>query len=155
MKNKKGFTLLELLVVVLIIGILSAIALPQYKKAVLKSKYAAVKQNAKTIASAMQRYYLVNNTYPANMNVLDIDVSDNKYYLSGGCVEAFVIAYGDTDFIAYWTCRSGTTLCLFSSPNQSRFNTWDEFCKKETQAYGGGKRACNSTTNCYYHYNIK
>ena len=81
-----GFTLIELLVVVLIIGILAAIALPQYKKVVLKSRFAAIKDKTRAIYDAEQRYYLVNNSFTGNLAVLDIDipssdcvVDPNKY----------------------------------------------------------------------------
>ena len=74
LNSGKGFILIELLVVVLIIGILAAIALPQYKKAVLKSKFAAIKDKAHAIYDAEQRYYLVHNQYTTNWNNLDIDV---------------------------------------------------------------------------------
>ena len=70
--NKKAFTLLELLVVVVIIGLLAAIALPQYKKAVLKSKLATIKDRTRVIYEAEQRYYLVNNSYTTNWDALDI-----------------------------------------------------------------------------------
>ena len=75
-KNKSGFTLLELLVVVVIIGILAAIALPQYSLAVTKSKFAALKIITKSIAEAEQRYYLAYDTYTTQFEALDIDVKN-------------------------------------------------------------------------------
>ena len=66
MRNNRcrGFTLIELLVVITIIGILAAIALPNYIKAKDKAKEAEVKANLHTIQIALERYMVDNNEYP-------------------------------------------------------------------------------------------
>ena len=72
MKNH-AFTLIELLVVVLIIGILAAVALPQYQKAVLKARFAQLKVMTHAIANAEEVYYLANNEYSSSFDNLDIN----------------------------------------------------------------------------------
>jgi type IV pilus assembly protein PilE len=72
MKNYKGFTLIELLIAVLIIGILAAIALPQYQLSVDKSRYTEMMVAEEAISSALERYYLTYNYYPEDMSALDI-----------------------------------------------------------------------------------
>ncbi len=59
----KGFTLIEVLVVVLIIGVLTAVALPQYQKAVLKSRYSAMMPIAKAIAEGNETFYMEHGNY--------------------------------------------------------------------------------------------
>jgi type IV pilus assembly protein PilE len=69
---KTGFTLIEVLVVVLIIGILTSIALPQYQKAVLKTRYMQAMLLGKEIWQAQQLYKLANDTYANHFEDLDI-----------------------------------------------------------------------------------
>ena len=73
MKNK-AFTLIELLVVVLIIGILSAIALPQYRKAVMKARFTQLKVLTKSLADAEEIYHLANGQYATKLEDLDIQM---------------------------------------------------------------------------------
>lgn len=73
MKNTQAFTLIELLVVVLIIGILAAVALPQYQQAVNKSRFANLRTISKSFIDAAKAYQLANGEYPQDMEELSID----------------------------------------------------------------------------------
>lgn len=63
--KERGFTLIELLVVITIIGILAAIALPNYIKAKDKAKEAELKANIHTIQVAIERYEVDSGRYPS------------------------------------------------------------------------------------------
>ena len=61
MQNEKGFTLVELMVVVVILGILVAIAVPVYKNVTDNANRKAVEANLRTIDGAIMQYQAVNN----------------------------------------------------------------------------------------------
>jgi type II secretion system protein G len=63
-KSEKGFTLIELLIVVAIIGILAAIAIPQFSSYRQKAFNAAAQSDLKTIKTSLEGYYTDNYFYP-------------------------------------------------------------------------------------------
>ena len=63
-----GFTLIELLIVVLIIAILAAIAVPNFLEFQVRAKVARVKSDMRTLATALEGYYVDNNAYPTGVN---------------------------------------------------------------------------------------
>ena len=56
----RGFTVLELLVVVFIVAILAAVAVPQYKVAVERVHYMRLQNLTRKLVQAYQRYYTAN-----------------------------------------------------------------------------------------------
>ena len=68
--NQKGFSLVELLVVVAIIGILSTIAVPQYSEYRKRAYDSAARSDVRNIITAQEMYYLDNNRYTANLGDL-------------------------------------------------------------------------------------
>ena len=93
-RNQKGFTLVELMVVVVIIGVLSAIAVPVYSSVTEKAAQSAHDANLRTIDGAIM-LYLTNNDGAGNPEITDLDlqtVPEIPAALKGGDKP-----FGDTD----------------------------------------------------------
>ena len=83
-KYMQGVTLMELMIVVVIIGILTAVAYPSYRQYVAKAKRNEAKACLLQVATMEERFYLQNNFYTADMTNLGFGsspfVTDSNSY---------------------------------------------------------------------------
>ena len=144
-----GFTLIELLVVVLIIGIFAAVAVPQYQKAVLKSRYTQAITLIHAMDKAETSYYLANGKYSWDWEELDIDFpapksvsNSNKYYYPWGYCYLHHTGYG----VCYIKVKSGEYAGYEKAWNDNSFYCWaipytsaraNEFCQQVTNNKNG------------------
>ena len=117
---RRGFSLLELTLVILIIGVLMGVAAVAFGPALLRGKTTATKANLTRLKQAITEYQGINNQYPAGLDVLAPDYVesvpedgwDNPFYYAspgqGGRSYDLISAgedgaYGTPDDIDVWT----------------------------------------------------
>lgn len=128
LRSEHGFTLIEILVVVMIIGILAAIAIPSFLSQTGKSRDAAAKVAARTAQEAIETYYTDAKSYntdaatlrgiePALANAVNLTVSGtiDSYSISTDStatpVETFTVKRSDTGAMTRTCSPAGKSGC--------------------------------------------
>jgi len=91
-KNEKGFTLIELMIVIAIIGILAAIAIPQFSAYRKRSYNSSAQSDVRNLATSQEAYYVDESTYASTYSRL---TGTSYGYMQSGNVT--VVVTGDAD----------------------------------------------------------
>lgn len=128
MKNKNGFTLIEMLVVVLIIGILAGVALPQYQMAVEKARATEAITNISTMKKQTELYILESGLPNSWINYKDF----GNVELSGGTWDSCCY---NTKFFWYGVGidRNGGNLEV--TRNNTNNDWYDLYCTQHENSY--------------------
>lgn len=134
MIKNKGFTLIEVLIVVAIVGILAAIAYPSYQESVRKSRRTEAKEALLNAAALQERRFLQFNNYSGNMVDLGNATTEHGFYTITVVNNRFSLG----------SCQSGA--CFTVTATVAGVQTADTRCTRFEVDNLGTQRAFNAVT---------
>lgn len=111
-----GFTVVELMVVVLLVGLLAGLAIPALRAQAIHAKDATVARDMQTYATAADRYYSATFGYPTDASGFDLRDGKTPFYTAGNTFRIFTIAKGaKAGYVIYGQNTTARTVWALSS----------------------------------------
>lgn len=149
MSRQKGFTLIELMVVVAIVGILAAVAYPSYQGSIRKTNRSDAKDALLRLAAAQERFFFSNNGYTNDLSKLGFTAQSGNFFSTENHYQLTVTA-GPT-----CTSAGGKSFPCYTVTATARGGqAADEACTTFTVDQTGRKAAAKkdntvNTDNCW------
>jgi type IV pilus assembly protein PilE len=142
--SNRGFTLIELMIVVAMIGVLLAIAVPAYNDSVAKARRAQAKADLVEVSQAFERCFTVNNSY-------DPPAGPGCQGITTGCVlPAGMARSPQSGPSVYYTISAGActarTFTLTATPTGAQAG---DRCANLSITHAGVKSTSSSYTDCW------
>lgn len=139
MKSEKGFTIVELLIVIVVIGILAAIVIVAYNGVSNRAKATKANASASTVIKKLEAYNAEKGSYPATFSLLTTGAaSTDSWYVTG-------ITFDTTPITSTHVPSNEATVNLYSCATGSKVTYWDYNTKAPVDMYTGG---ASSSTTC-------
>ncbi len=127
----RGFTLIELVIVVIIIGILSTVAIVNYIGTIEKGRASEAKTTLAQIRTAWSNYYLEHQAAPGSF--ADLELNETAFPGPANCNEGHFFRYGITGTTAFaWRCTSKG-----KKPNADNLRSYNITMDLENGSWGG------------------
>ena len=152
MNRQKGFTLIELMIVVAIISILAAIVYPSYMDSTRKSRRSAAQADLMELSSMMERLFTETGCYDPGAGALLAGAGSNDLNCSTGTAAAPTLPYtespkeGGTKFYDLTVVAGATSYILTATAKGDQLK---DGCLNMTLNQAGARTKTGSETNCW------